>query len=43
MLLWAAACSDTPNEPLDAADEAQLNLDVAAAPGPGTTGRFVGA
>ena len=30
MLLWAAACSDTPNDPLSAADEAQLNFDVAA-------------
>ena len=29
MLLWAAACSDTPNDPADAIQDAQLNLDVA--------------
>jgi hypothetical protein len=30
MLFWAAACSDTPSDPLDAAEDAQLNFDVAA-------------
>jgi len=29
ILLWAVACSDTPSDPLDAAEEARLNLDVA--------------
>ncbi len=29
MLLWAAACSDTPNDPADAIQDTQVNLDVA--------------
>ncbi len=30
ILMWAAACSDAPNDPLDAAEETRLTLDVAA-------------